>query len=294
MGNMYDLDSKIAQFIKWYKNNLYDGKYRTPKEIINFIEKIAVWYELRYPEYEITKMLTSVYKEEKDVTEEMFYKNEKINKILNNSNNKLDLTFSTFYNQTSFINSLPSEESDMLREPTFPSIIYIGSNDSLVFFSAFKSPRYIKTRDSHIHFNSDSTVDEIEGIYGIGYEEFKFVGLKAEECEKVLRNMKLLNKKNKLQVEIERYNKELNFRNGLLECVIYRIIDRGGYKIGPKRAFLFAKEFNSNINIPMLYLSDFSTKEQEKFIGDFVKSGGGHSLDVLTKPTNKQYKLKIK
>ena len=70
MKNKYESTIKIAKFIKWYKNNLYDGKYRSPKEIINFIEKIAVWYELRYPEYEIAKTLSSVYKEKKDVTEE--------------------------------------------------------------------------------------------------------------------------------------------------------------------------------------------------------------------------------
>ena len=294
MENRYESTTKIANFIKWYKNNLYDGKYRNPKEIINFIEKLAVWYELRYPEYEMAKTLKGVYKENKDVTEEMFYKNEKINKILNNSNTKIDLTFSDFYNKEAFINSLPSEESDMLREPSFQSIIYIGSNDSRVFFSAVKIPRYIKSRDSHIHFNSDGTVDEIEGIYGISKETLNFEGLKAEECEKTLRKMKLLSKNNKLQEEIERYNNELNFRNGLLECVIYRIIERGGEKIGPKRAMMFAKEFNSNINIPIMYLKEFSTKEQENFLSDFVSSCSDNEFDILTKPKKKTYTLKIK
>lgn len=32
---------------------------------------------------------------------------------------------------------------------------------------------------------------------------------------------------------------------------MYRIIERGGNRIGPKRAFLFAKEFGRDIRIPV-------------------------------------------
>ena len=42
--------------------------------------------------------------------------------------------------------------------------------------------------------------------------------------------------------------------SGCLNCVMYRIIERGGNRIGPRRGFLFAKEFGRNIDIPMIFL----------------------------------------
>ena len=50
----FKLDYKIAKFIKWYGDtyNIY-----LAIDLKNFIEKMAVWYELRYPDYEINRIL---------------------------------------------------------------------------------------------------------------------------------------------------------------------------------------------------------------------------------------------
>ena len=32
-------------------------EYRVPIELRDFIEKMAVWYELRYPDYEINRLM---------------------------------------------------------------------------------------------------------------------------------------------------------------------------------------------------------------------------------------------
>ena len=63
MGDTVILDDKVDMFIKWYTDNIIKGNYTDIGEYYltidmrNFIEKVAVWYELRYPEYEINRIM---------------------------------------------------------------------------------------------------------------------------------------------------------------------------------------------------------------------------------------------
>ena len=58
-----DLNDKVDIFIDWYYINMVKGKYtqvgefNQPKDMRNLIEKIAVWYELRYPSYELNNIM---------------------------------------------------------------------------------------------------------------------------------------------------------------------------------------------------------------------------------------------
>lgn len=67
----------------------------------------------------------------------------------------------------------------------------------------------------------------------------------------------------------------------MLNCVMYRIIERGGNRIGPRRAFLFAKEFNRNIDIPMIYGVDRSDPGLESFVNMYLEAGGSKQLSCL-------------
>ena len=55
------LDAEVDKYIKWaYKNRIKgyytkEGEYRKPVDLRNLIEKMAVWYELRFPDYKINK-----------------------------------------------------------------------------------------------------------------------------------------------------------------------------------------------------------------------------------------------
>ena len=55
------LDAKVDDYIQWNYENMVKGHYTdigeywVPIELRNFIEKMAVWYELRYPDYEINR-----------------------------------------------------------------------------------------------------------------------------------------------------------------------------------------------------------------------------------------------
>ncbi|MCI8778812.1 MAG: hypothetical protein HFI87_06660 [Bacilli bacterium] len=67
----------------------------------------------------------------------------------------------------------------------------------------------------------------------------------------------------------------------MLNCVMYRIIERGGNRIGPRRAFLFAKEFNRNIDIPMIYGIDYSDPGLESFVKMYLDAGGSKQPSCL-------------
>ena len=59
---------------------------------------------------------------------------------------------------------------------------------------------------------------------------------------------------------------------------MYRIIERGGNRIGPRRAFLFAKEFNRNIDIPIKFGIELSDPGLRSFINEYIKLGGNNDL----------------
>lgn len=68
----------------------------------------------------------------------------------------------------------------------------------------------------------------------------------------------------------------------MLDCVMYRIIERGGNRIGSRRAFLFAKEFRRNIDIPMMYAADTSDPNLRGFINEYLKAGGHTDLSCYS------------
>lgn len=65
------------------------------------------------------------------------------------------------------------------------------------------------------------------------------------------------------------------------DCVMYRIIDRGGNRIGARRAFVYALEFDLNIDVPMIYGIDRSDPKVQDFIADYIKIGGNKNLKCL-------------
>ena len=59
---------------------------------------------------------------------------------------------------------------------------------------------------------------------------------------------------------------------------MYRIIERGGNRIGPKRAFLFAKEFDRSIDVPMMYGVDTTDPGLREFVNEYLRAGGSLGL----------------
>jgi hypothetical protein len=77
----------------------------------------------------------------------------------------------------------------------------------------------------------------------------------------------------KIHNEIKRVEMERQAKKEFLNCVMYRIIDRGGNRIGPHRALKFALEFNLDPAIPIMYGHDGGDPDLRDFMNKGLKAG---------------------
>lgn len=344
----YDLDNKVNELIdNWKENNSDDDV----NDIRNLVEKIACWYELRYPDCNIEDN-DSLFDEE----------------IVSN----LALDYKNFYN------SLTGTEQFYLDFPRYKEIIYVhgahfhlDENGFIIegenlqsMFEANKCPRlgnlnvkhaakilkkrgfeeykvfkqlgalaydYImkKAKDNNWtqkEFNSylinhrsvfncieilsenGISMDAIKKLrmletnvhqqiidkhnkmvfrysmlnYYIYYNDTHFNGMHIKDVYNILKrdsiNEVLLVG---LRKAVEDYDYYMNFRNQILDCAMYRIIDRGGNN-GCRRALLFAKEFDRNIDIPMMYGYYWTDPYLKEFVNDYLRLGGKLDLKCLS------------
>ena len=131
-------------------------KYNTklnPNSVKNLVEKITIWYELRYPDYVLEDMLNGEYRKAKDyidLDDVMFTSNPvakdlkeffhdfshlPYNNFIIDVDNILGyLNWQEFYNTKSFINSLPLKEKVLLNKAKYPSQISFSINDEKKIF----------------------------------------------------------------------------------------------------------------------------------------------------------------
>lgn len=268
-SKVVDLNEKVDMFIYWYYKNMVKGKYTNigeycvPIEMRNFIEKMAVWYELRYPSYEINRLMPGSGQEGIKVDDVMFKDNVYLNETLGIDNDAKDLEWSEFYNFNTFFKSLPWEEASLLMQPKYTNLVYIDDFchlhlDSSGFVREIESPsRYI---NSLIDNNSIKGIHVKDVVALLGKN-----GFNIDNDNEVVRAINNVDKRN---YQLEK----------MLDAVMYRIIERGGNRIGPRRGLLFAKEFNRNIDIPMMYGVDRSDPGLEYFINEYINAGGNENL----------------
>ena len=110
---MSKLDDKVNQFINWYAENSVGGytdigAYHAPRDMRNLLEKMAVWYELRYPDYEINRLMPGSSCDNIKINDVMFKDNQYFNGLLEdeNSDDKY-LDWDYFYNAHAFFSALP-------------------------------------------------------------------------------------------------------------------------------------------------------------------------------------------
>lgn len=264
------LDDKVDRFIKWYTDNMVKGKPTDIRKhfsikMRNFIEKMAVWYELRYPDYEINRIMRCSAQEPTQVSDEMFNKNNYINHQLDSDSEVRILDWDEFYNTKAFIHSLSSAEKFYFMKPKYPNIVYwnygVGS--------------------AHLHLSKKGTVERSEYMDAVipGISNKDFEGKNIKEVVEMIKTKGIkIPENNEFVKAIQDYDNWTYQKEEMLNCVMYRIIERGGNRFGPRRAFLFAKEFGRNIDIPMAYGVDYSDPGLSLFIDEYIKLGGSKEL----------------
>ncbi len=284
-----DLDDKVDAFINWYFKKMVKwhytaiGECRKPKEMRDFIEEMAVWYELRYPDYEVNRMMPCTKQEKTEIDNVMFRNNSYINDLLGNDSDTRELEWDKFYSREVFIKSLPIQKKVLLSSPRYREVVNLD----------------IYSSRACLHLSKEGIVEEAEGIsiwtnYIIRDEEL--TGLHVKKVLELFRAKGIeLPKNNELEETIMTVDNWTYQKEEILNCVMYRIIERGGIRIGPRRALIFAKEFKRSIDVPMMYGIDYSDPGLRTFINEYIKAGGSTSLECLVgyfERTNKKTPLK--
>lgn len=292
-----ELDDKVDEYIKWYFKNSVKGKYTEvgeylcPREMRNTIETIAAWYELRYPEDEVNRL----------VNVEVIYSD--INKDMVKNNNYVDYVvnplggFSGRWNR-GFIEK-KINEGILKKEPESP----IDEFDWTKFFDlntlmSLMDERWVLSkqdtsgyvyldrkccaRQPFLYISVNGIVKDAQYVtqitnYQVNNDEL--IGLTPGQVANLFAERGVvLPKENDLDSLIDRIKLENQQQEGMLDCVMYRLIERGGNRVGPRRAFLFAKEFGRDINVPMQYGGDTTDPYLRSFINEYLKAGGTQDL----------------
>ena len=149
-----DLDNKVSNFLDWYFINCMEGTHSALgeshflKRFEDFIEKLAVWYELRYPDYEVNRLMHCYDQEDIEVSNEMFRKNFYIKDLLDDDSDVKDLDWNEFYNTHAFIQALPKNEKHYFLKPKYMDVIYLSPG----------------IRTAHIHLTTNGFVEDAEEI----------------------------------------------------------------------------------------------------------------------------------
>lgn len=276
------LNDKVDDYIQWNFKNMVKGNYTdigeywVPIELRNFIEKMAVWYELRYPDYEINRLMPGSGQEATEISDVMFNSNNYINELFDENADVRAIDWDEFYNTHAFIKSLPWEERYRFQRARYKDLVYLDPNYTL------HSPMEVERKTAHLHLRPNGFVKEAEGVdcyskFKVTNEELK--GMHVKEVVKLLKEREItLPSDNELELTINNVEKFIKEKEGMLDAVMYRIIERGGNRMGPRRGFLFAKEFGRNIDIPMMYAIDRSDPGLRLFINEYIKAGGSKDL----------------
>ncbi len=245
------LDSKLKKFNEWcYKNKIKSkytniGEFQNRNIYMDFIEKMAIWYELRYPWFRVINLFGQETKT--DIFE--------------------NIDWNDFYNFNMFKACLDPIEYSYLRKPEYPDLVYIQTTPNPA---------------AHLHLSPEGIITDCE-FYNITVQnklKNKLIGKHIKESLDIFKENNIeLPRQNGIESAIFDYEVDCYFKEELLNCVMYRIIQRDGKRIGPRRAFLFAKEFNRNIDIPLKYGIDTSDPYLYKLIIEYLKLGGKTDLE---------------
>lgn len=263
----YDLNLKVLEFNNWCKEkNLNLDEI----EVFNFILKMAIWYEMRYP----NQIINSYFHTDKIINGSLEILNSKgytdFSRLLNH--NELD-TFHEFtsliewkdlFDFNTFLKTISEKEKEYLEKPKFELAYKLETN-------------------ARIYFNDIGEIIEIEEIHPENnkldmYNILKsFIGLQASSLVPILMEYGQIEDGLNIYDLCEKYQNKLLFNQKILDMVMYKIIERGGVDSGVERGFLFAREFKRDISVPLMYISR-SPSANKILFNEYLKAGGSLNL----------------
>jgi hypothetical protein len=240
VSRFVSLNKKINFYYDWIGKNITTF---TVDEVRSFVDKIVLWYEFRFPDH---------YFDLEDVDKVMLGE-------LGKSCNKVE--WCNLFSYDKFYYMLNSFEKSLLNKVKFPNMVdlYQGSRN-------------------HFHLNDNGIITDADDVWVIRKKPGDFMSCGIFFNGKSLKDVERINIEENLGLRIDNVKRIvsiINFkesvREGLLDTVMYKMISSGGKYYGPRRAYLFAKEFERDFTLPIRY-GDGS------LINEYVENGGNKDL----------------
>ena len=261
----YSIRRKREEFFKWAEETDITTYVGSQEFILNFINKMAIWYEFRFPNSEIDNIFNE--KDKRESILEITNKSEGMNDLLyfslddSTKDNLANTLWSDLLDTKTFLNTLSYNEKELLEKPKYPSSVTDYNVNLSVDLTA-------NGKITYIHGRNHST-----GL--LGQEIF---GFKNKNIEELLNYLK----ENEIKIcefleTVDWYKKRVLFKEKLLDNVLYRIIELGGAYYGVKRGYLFAKEFKRDLDIPLTYYTPLY-ESNRVLLNDYLKNGGNKNL----------------
>lgn len=255
------INSQIEVFFQWYYQNylgnIYTKKNHThyEKSISNIqrtIHKFIAWYEIRYPNEIINQFCFSNPSLDKKNAD--FSKNSNLENILT---------------AEVFIHSLSFNERELLKVK-YPKFIHFQNKNNLLETNTFQLSRkgtvlegkLFIVKNCFLNFKGKHITQVLQELQ----EDDRLKVLFPEEISSI-------------EKTIASYQLKKELKERLLQTVMLSILNQDRHcNTSAKRAYLFAKEFHLNLDVPMSYGLDLYDDYLRYFINDYLRNGGNPDL----------------
>ena len=245
-----NLSKRIDLFEEWFEK--FDYYHIDIRELIN---KTVSWYEMRYSDSLLERMLTS---DSINVSDYLnFDRNKYIHDNFDDDSDVYYLEMSKLFDVGTFLKTLSFDERMIFKKEKGRSEnIRVGDSSYWLTPKGFVERFIYRNRKQYSY--SDCRYDR-----SIHITDF----LDPDAC---VNNHDLR--------EFFLYYYKLNYlRQEFLNCVMYQIIENYNTSYGSFRALLFAKEFGLDIDIPMIYGAGRYGNTRQ-MINMYLKFGGSKDL----------------
>lgn len=276
------IDQQLEDYFKWYQDNILDYQCRAneiEKKLENLkklINKFVVWYEIRYPDYELSCMVPFPY--DADYSKKM-------NEILKDEKQvSSNFDWSTFYDKKVFLKSLSFEERQLISGDKY------NNRMSDLSFEHQENHFY------HIQLTISKKLNVINvnfPFYILNKDSLPKEDLQDKSIDEVIQILKGYQYNlNDRDNDLLQYRKNLRENSHkIFETIMYSIMKSGNKYTGPRRALLFAQEFHLNMDIPMSYGVISEDDNTLYLIDEYLKKGGHEDLTCYVDYSRKNQKI---
>lgn len=272
------IDQQLEDYFKWYQDNILDYQCRDEekneelKKLKKLISKFVAWYEIRYPDYELSCMVPFPYSDDSFLMNEILKEEKQVSD---------EFDWATFYDKKVFLKSLSIEEKMLISNK------YIFNGARWLHFKSQNDLLYgiqVKlSKKMNVSYLFNITLNSIEHLSNIK-------GKNIDEAIQILKEHGYELEKNDRSF-LEYYNSKKENSCKILEAVMYSLMKSGGRYAGPRRALLFAKDFKLNLDIPMSYGIIMDDEDTLYLIDEYLKNGGSEDLTCYVESFRKDKKI---